>query len=141
MLLFTWANYKDLIMSDINYVEAQISCMAYAIYAEANTQSLQTKHGVGYLILNRVKSKRFGKDICDVVYSKGQFIGISDMLKHKYREPTTQDLLKTKLIALNIYYGKVVNPVGRSLYFHDDSIDMKHVWGKKAVKLDNLIFY
>jgi spore germination cell wall hydrolase CwlJ-like protein len=128
-------------MSDINYVESQIGCMAYAIYAEANTQSLEAKHGVGYLILNRVKAKRYGKDICDVVYRKGQFIGISDMLKHKYREPTTEDLLKTKLIALNIYYGKVTNPVGRSLYFHDDSIDMKHVWGRKAVKLDNLVFY
>lgn len=125
----------------MNYVEAQIGCMAYAIYAEANTQSLETKYGVGYLILNRVKTKRYGKDICDVVYSKGQFIGISDMLKDKYREPSTEDLLKTKLIALNIYYGKVVNPVGRSLYFHDDSIDMKHLWGKKAVKLDNLVFY
>ena len=128
-------------MESINYVDVQLTCMAYAIYAEANTQSLQTKHGVGYLILNRVRSKRYGKDICDVVYSKGQFIGIQDMLTNKHDEPTLEDLLKTKLIALNVYYGKVTNPVGRSLYFHDDSIDMKHVWGKKAVKLDNLIFY
>jgi len=128
-------------MESINYVDVQLTCMAYAIYAEANTQSLQTKHGVGYLILNRVRSKRYGKDICDVVYSKGQFIGIQDMLTNKHDEPTLEDLLKTKLIALNVYYGKVTNPVGRSLYFHDDSIDMKHVWGRKAVKLDNLIFY
>jgi spore germination cell wall hydrolase CwlJ-like protein len=128
-------------MSDINNLETQISCMAYAIYAEANTQSLEAKHGVGYLILNRVRSKRYGKDICDVVYSKGQFIGIQDILTNKHDEPTLEDLLKTKLIALNIYYGKVTNPVGRSLYFHDDSIDMKHLWGKKAVKLDNLVFY
>jgi spore germination cell wall hydrolase CwlJ-like protein len=128
-------------MSDINYVDVQIGCMAYAIYAEANTQSLEAKHGVGYLILNRVKSKRYGKDICDVVYSKGQFIGISDMLKHKYREPNIEDLLKTKLIALDVFYGKVVNPVARSLYFHDDSIDMKHLWGRKTVKIDNLVFY
>jgi hypothetical protein len=128
-------------MSDINNVEVQISCMAYAIYAEAHTQSLETKHGVGYLILNRVKSKRYGKDVCDVVYSKGQFIGIQDILTKKHDEPSTEDLLKTKLIALDVYYGKVTNPVGRSLYFHDDSIDMKHVWGKKSVKLDNLVFY
>jgi spore germination cell wall hydrolase CwlJ-like protein len=128
-------------MSDINNLETQISCMAYAIYAEANTQSLEAKHGVGYLILNRVKSKRYGKDICDVVYSKGQFIGIQDILTNKHDEPTLEDLLKTKLIALNIYYGKVTNPVGRSLYFHDDSIDMKHMWGRKSVKLDNLVFY
>jgi spore germination cell wall hydrolase CwlJ-like protein len=128
-------------MESINYVDVQLTCMAYAIYAEANTQSLQTKHGVGYLILNRVRSHKFGKNICDVVYSKGQFIGIQDMLTNKHNEPTLEDLLKTKLIALNVYYGKVTNPVGRSLYFHDDSIDMKHVWGRKSVKLDNLVFY
>jgi hypothetical protein len=63
------------------------------------------------------------------------------MLTNKHDEPSLEDLLKTKLIALDVYYGKVTNPVGRSLYFHDDSIDMKHLWGKKAVKLDNLIFY
>jgi len=128
-------------MSDINYIESQIGCMAYAIYAEANTQSLEAKHGVGYLILNRVKSRKYGKSICDVVYYKGQFIGINDMLKHKYREPNIEDLLKTKLIALDVFYGKVVNPVARSLYFHDDSIDMKHLWGRKTVKIDNLVFY
>ena len=128
-------------MSDINFIEAEISCMAYAIYAEANNQSLEAKHGVGYLILNRVKSHKFGKDACDVVYRKGQFIGISDMVSHKHEEPSLEDILKTKLIAFNVYYGKVVNPVGNSLYFHDDSIDMKHKWGKKAVKLDNLVFY
>lgn len=128
-------------MSDINYIETQISCIAYAIYAEANTQSLEAKHGVGYLILNRVKSKRYGHDACDVVYSKGQFIGINDLVTDKHAQPTEEDLLKTKLIAIDVYYGKVVNPVGNSLYFHDDSIDMKHKWGKKAVKLDNLIFY
>jgi spore germination cell wall hydrolase CwlJ-like protein len=128
-------------MDNINYVDIQLTCMAQAIYAEANTQSLEAKYGVGYLILNRVKSKRYGNNACDVVYSKGQFIGISDMLKHKYREPTTEDLLKTKLIALKVYYKLVTNPIGNSLYFHDDSIDMKHVWGRKTVKLNNLVFY
>lgn len=128
-------------MESINNVDVQLTCMAYAIYAEANTQSLQAKHGVGYLILNRVKSHKFGKDICDVVYSKGQFIGIDDIVNNRHEQPSHEDLLKTKLIALNVYYGKVVNPVGNSLYFHDDSINMKHIWGKKTVKLDNLIFY
>jgi spore germination cell wall hydrolase CwlJ-like protein len=128
-------------MESINHVDIQLTCMAYAIYSEANTQSLQAKHGVGYLILNRVRSNKFGKDICDVVYSKGQFIGIQDIINNKHDKPNVEDLLKTKLIALDIYYGRVTNPVGRSLYFHDDSIDMKHVWGKKAVKIDNLIFY
>jgi len=128
-------------MENINYVDIQLTCMAYAIYAEANTQSLEAKYGVGYLILNRVKSKRYGKDACDVVYSKGQFIGINDIVTNKHEPPSTEDLLKTKLIALKVYYKLVTNPVSNSLHFHDDSIDMKHIWGNKAVKLDNLVFY
>lgn len=128
-------------MTDINFIESEISCMAYAIYAEANTQSIQTKHGVGYVILNRVKSKRFGKSVCDVVYSKGQFIGIQDMINNIHDEPALKDLLETKLIALDVYYGKVANPVANSLYFHDDSINMRHVWGKHTIKLNNLTFY
>ena len=126
---------------DINQFDVEITCLAIAIYAEANTQSLEAKHGVGYLILNRVNSRKFGKDICDVVYSKGQFIGISDIVTNKHEQPSTEDLLKTKLIALNVYYNKVVNPVGKALYFHDDSINMKHLWGKQMTKLDNLVFY
>ena len=128
-------------MVDINYVDVQITCIAQAIYAEANTQSLEAKYGVGYLILNRVKSKRYGNDACDVVYSKGQFIGIDDIVNNRHEQPSTEDLLKTKLIAIKVYYNKVANPVGNATHFHDDSIDMKHVWGKKAVKIDNLIFY
>lgn len=128
-------------MTSIDYVDVQITCMAYAIYAEANTQSLNAKHGVGYVILNRVKSNRYGNDVCDVVYSKGQFIGISDIVTNKHEQPSSEDILKNKLIALNVYYGKVVNPVGKALHFHDDSINMKHLWGKQMVKLDNLVFY
>ena len=128
-------------MIDINYVDVQITCIAQAIYAEANTQSLEAKYGVGYLILNRVKSKRYGNDACDVVYSKGQFIGIDDMVNNRHEQPSTEDLLKTKLIAIKVYYNQVANPVGNATHFHDDSIDMRHVWGKKAVKIDNLIFY
>lgn len=128
-------------MINIDSIDIQITCMAQAIYAEANTQSLQAKYGVGYLILNRVRSKTYGADACDVVYRKGQFIGINDMVTNKHIQPSKEDLLRTKLIALKVYYKLVPNPVGNSLHFHDDSIDMKHVWGKKHVKLDNLVFY
>jgi spore germination cell wall hydrolase CwlJ-like protein len=127
---------------DINIIEVNISCMATAIYAEANTQSNEAKYGVGYVILNRVKSGKFGKDACEVVYKNGQFQGVHDLSQNIHKQPSQVDYLKTKLLAIKIYNHQVVNPVGNSLYFHDDSIkSMSQAWGNKQVKIDNLIFY
>jgi spore germination cell wall hydrolase CwlJ-like protein len=127
---------------DMQSFEVNVACMATAIYAEANTQSLDAKYGVGYVILNRLKSKRYGADICEVVYNKGQFEGVRDIATGKHIGPTKCDLLKTELIAINIITHKAINPVSNALYFHDDSIkSMSHAWGKKTTKIDNLIFY
>jgi hypothetical protein len=125
---------------DINSLDVEITCMATAIYAEASTQSLEAKYGVGYLILNRVKNGNFGKDVCEVVYKAGQFQGVYDIVNNKHHQPTKLDMLKTKLLALKIYNHKVINPVGNSIYFHDDSISSMP-WGKKTVKINNIIFY
>ena len=127
---------------DMNFVENEVGCMAYAIYAEAHTQSREAQQGVGYLIMNRLNSHKFGDSICEIVYSKGQFQGISDIKKHKHANPNNEDFLKSELIAVDVYFHRVMNPIGSSLYFHDDSIkSMSRKWGKKQVKIDNLIFY
>jgi len=125
---------------DINNLDIQITCMATAIYAEANTQSNEAKYGVGYLILNRVKNGNFGKDICEVVYKNGQFEGVHAIVTNKHSYPSKLDMINTKLLALKVYTHKVINPVGKSLYFHDDSISSMP-WGKRTTKIDNLIFY
>jgi len=127
---------------DFQSYEINVNCMAVAIYAEANTQSITAKHGVGYLILNRVKSKKYGQDICEVVYSKGQFEGVHDIVTGKHPQPAYKDILKAELIAIDVISHKVANPIANSVYFHDDSIrSMSYAWGKKTTKIDHLIFY
>lgn len=128
---------------DAYITEGDVHCIATAVYTEANTQSLEEKTSIIYLIMNRVRSGKFGKDACEVVYSKGQFIGVTNMLNGKQTKPDKVLFLKTQLLVLDtLFFKKYANHVANSLYFHDDSIDMAHVWHKKqTTKIGRLIFY
>ena len=61
---------------DINTLDLYMSCYAHAAYHEASTQ--QEIIGVFNVIRNRVKSKNYGNDPCEVVYDNSQFQGITD---------------------------------------------------------------
>jgi len=41
-----------------------------------------------------------------------------------------------------LVFKKYSNPVANSLYFHDDSIDMRFIWNKKkVVHIGRMVFY
>jgi spore germination cell wall hydrolase CwlJ-like protein len=129
---------------DIHVSEADVHCISLAIFTEANTQPLEAKLGVLFTIINRVRSGKFGKDACEVTFSKGQFIGIQDMMKVNEKNIDKTALLKTKLLVVDtLFFKKYANPVGNTTYyFHDDSINMQHIWKKKkVVKLGRMEFY
>jgi spore germination cell wall hydrolase CwlJ-like protein len=128
---------------DLHISEHDIHCIATAVYVEVNTQSLEEKLGVINVIMNRVRSKRFGRDACEVVYARGQFIGIENMMKANEKNIDQETLLKTKLLVIDtLLFKKHSNPVAQSLYFHDDSIDMQYIWNKKkVVHIGRMVFY
>jgi spore germination cell wall hydrolase CwlJ-like protein len=128
---------------DIHISEHDVHCIATAVYVEVNTQSLEEKLGVINVIMNRVRSKRFGRDACEVVYARGQFIGIENMMKANEKNIDQETLLKTKLLVIDtLLFKKHSNPVAQSLYFHDDSIDMQYIWNKKkVVHIGRMVFY
>jgi spore germination cell wall hydrolase CwlJ-like protein len=106
-------------------------------------QSLEEKLGVINVIMNRVRSGKFGRTPCEVIYSRGQFVGIENMMKANEKNIDQEALLKTKLLVIDtLFFKKHANPVGNSLYFHDDSIDMKYIWNKKPnVTIGRMVFY
>ena len=128
---------------DIHISEHDVHCIATAVYVEVNTQSLEEKLGVINVIMNRVRSKRFGRDACEVVYARGQFVGIENMMKANEKNIDQETLLKTKLLVIDtLFFKKHTNPVGDSLYFHDDSIDMRYIWDKKPnITIGRMVFY
>ena len=128
---------------DIHISEHDIHCIATAVYTEVNMQSLEEKLGVINVIMNRVRSKRFGRDACEVVYARGQFVGIENMMKANEKNIDQKTLLKTKLLVIDtLLFKKHSNPVAQSLYFHDDSINMQYIWNKKkVVHIGRMVFY
>ncbi len=120
-------------------LELEIGCYAAAVYHESNTQSLQEKLGVLNVVRNRLKSGRWGNTVCSVVYSNGQFIGVTDQ---SHDDVDTKAFLETELFVLDaIVFNKYANPVADALYFHDDSIKTMAGWGKKKVKIGRMVFY
>jgi spore germination cell wall hydrolase CwlJ-like protein len=128
---------------DMQLTEHDLHCIATAVYTEVNTQSLEEKLGVIHVIMNRVRSKRFGRDVCEVVYARGQFIGVENYVNGKQAPPDQKIFLETQLLVLDtLVFKKYANPVANSLYFHDDSIDMQFIWNKKkVVHIGRMVFY
>lgn len=126
---------------DINHLEVDVACYATAVYHEVNTRSLEEKLGVINVIRNRVRSGRWGRDVCSVVYANGQFIGVTD---ESHNEVDKRAYLETELLVLDaVVFNKYANPVGQALYFHDDSMQAKTAWfgKKKMVKIGRMVFY
>jgi spore germination cell wall hydrolase CwlJ-like protein len=125
---------------DINALELDISCYATAVYHEVNTQSLEEKLGVINVIRNRLNSGRWGRSVCDVVYSNGQFA----VRTETHKEVDRKTYLQTQLLVLDaIVFHKYANPVADALYFHDDSIPPKNSWfgKKKIIHIGRMVFY
>lgn len=53
--------------------DADLRCLAGAIYFESRGEPLAGQLAVAEVILNRTQSRRFGGSVCDVVTQKGQF--------------------------------------------------------------------
>lgn len=126
---------------DMHHLELDVACYATAVYHEVNTRSLEEKLGVINVIRNRVRSGRWGRDVCSVVYANGQFIGVTD---ESHNEVDKRAYLETELLVLDaVVFNKYANPVGQALYFHDDSMQAKTAWfgKKKMVKIGRMVFY
>jgi len=126
---------------DMNELEMNINCYAQAVYHEVNTRTLEEKVGVINVIRNRLRSGRWGRDVCSVIYASGQFIGVTNESHIPVNE---RAYLETKLLVINtVVFNKHTNPVADALYFHDDSIPPKKEWfGKrKKTHIGRMVFY
>lgn len=121
----------EVIPPEITVLNAQeVACMAQAIYFEARGESERGQIAVGYVILNRMKDKRFKSTACEVVHSglvrngrvvrnRCQFAwycdGLSDVPKNPVAYARAIEL--AKLVLLKV----APNPIGNSLFFHGRS--------------------
>lgn len=103
-------------------------CLAEAIYQEARGESIQGQMAVKQVVLNRVQHPHFPKNICEVVFQRGQFSWTAGWKTWTYTPVTLQLALDTTTTNL------------KALYFHSTNINPN--WNKTYITtIGNHRFY
>jgi N-acetylmuramoyl-L-alanine amidase len=105
--------------------DKELDCFTVAIYRESGGESLYGQIAVGWVILNRLNSKRFGSSICAIVYSK-EF-----SFNHKNERPIV-DWRRRKDFAKLIFDKHFVDPTKGALFFQN--LKAKR-WAKKPCNI------
>jgi spore germination cell wall hydrolase CwlJ-like protein len=122
-------------------------CLAEAIYFEARSESEDGRAAVAQVVLNRVKSGKYPRSVCGVVYQNRhrrlacQFSFACEGKALRITEP--QPWQAAERIAHAVYAGSIhVAEVGDATHYHADYV--RPHWARKLKKLDVIgrhIFY
>ena len=126
----------------LRYSTADVDCLARNIYHEAGVEPTVGKYAVAQVTLNRLKTGRWGHDICSVVYSKAQFSWTLN--KKKLNEHPRGALWdESRKVARTVLdQGARVPSLAQSTYYHADYV--QPLWVKSVVKIQQIgqhIFY
>jgi len=103
----------------VKYTPKDVECLTKNIYYEARGEDKTGKYAVANVTLNRMKTGKWGKDVCKVVYAKKQF---SWTLQKKLPKPEKSLWEESKSIAIEVLEGTRVRGLSDSLYYHADYI-------------------
>ncbi len=117
-------------------------CLAKNIFFEAGIEPIEGKIAVAQVIMNRLETKRWGDNVCSVVYARKQFSWTLE--KKKVNEKPSGPLWKESMSALEkfIQCYRIVG-LENSRHYHADYIK-KPYWVKKKRTVETIgqhIFY
>ncbi len=125
----------------------EIECLALNIYFEARGEPETGQLAVGHVVMNRVASARFPSTVCDVIQQGGelrryrcQFSWWCDGRSDRPRNKRLWE--KSAELALNVYWGRSVDPTEGALWYHADYV--KPYWREefeRGPKIGRHIFY
>jgi spore germination cell wall hydrolase CwlJ-like protein len=130
-------------------ISKQVQCLAKNIYYEASNQDFEGKLAVAQVTVNRASSGKFPTDICDVVYQKTLYNGVTvcqfSWTCQQVLPPKNEYLWEeSKYIANKVLTTPLVHSKLKEsnvLYYHADYVNPG--WNKEHIvtKIGNHIFY
>lgn len=123
--------------------QADVDCLALAMYFEARGEGAKGMQAVGSVVLNRVKHNGFPATVCKVIREGGEKRGcqFSWWCDGKSDKPTNLTLWKSaQSVASDLLRGKRSDPTRGAIFFHNTSIDPKWPY-KRTVTIGRHVFY
>jgi spore germination cell wall hydrolase CwlJ-like protein len=106
------------------------------LYNEARGESVIAQEHVASVVVSRTESGLFPKRLCDVVYQKGQFQGITTL---KIRDKIAFKRIHT--LATKIIVGNYKLPNKGRLYFNQTRLGKKYKTKYEVLQVGNHYFY
>jgi spore germination cell wall hydrolase CwlJ-like protein len=129
----------------VSYSREDLKLLACLVHSEAGTQSYEGKLAVANVVLNRVKSSKYGGSIKSVIYQPGQFsVANSGSLA---KQLSNYDNYNSNSQQLSVKAAKAAlegaNNIGSRLYFHSYKAAVRKGYDKKktSVKLGDHLFW
>lgn len=122
-------------------LDAELHCLAGAVYFEARGEELDGQLAVAQVIINRTEDGRFPKSYCGVVRQKGQF---SFMRGHRMPQAPSGSAAWERAVAIAqiAHQGLWESEAGDATFFHARHV--KPGWSQRKTRLaqiDTHIFY
>jgi len=129
-------------------VEKSLDCLAINVYREAGHEPFEGKVAVAQVTMNRVKSNKFPRSVCAVVYQKSrftervvcQFSWYCDS-KHRNRPIDEEAYEESYRVAKMVFLEDFkLESIENALYYHADYVNPN--WKlKRIAKIGTHIFY
>jgi hypothetical protein len=121
-----------------------LDCLTDAVYYEARGETKRGQQAVATVVLNRVKSPKFPKTVCGVVFQRAsggcQFSFACDgSMRHGHEADAWEE---ARRVASRALAGYVLRDVGSATHFH--TIDVDPDWGSKMLRVATVglhVFY
>lgn len=132
--------YKE--KENIKLSKKDYDCLVRNIAYEAGAESHAGKIAVAQITHNRIKSGKWGKSFCSVIYSPYQFSWTLDDSK-RHKNPTGGSLETSKIAVDHFLHGARVVGLENSMFYHGDYISTPK-WAKKmeiVAQIGKHVFY
>jgi N-acetylmuramoyl-L-alanine amidase len=124
----------------VKYTAKELECLTKNIYYEAGIEDSVGKYAVANVTINRLKTGKWGKDICQVVYAPKQFSWTSNK---RLPKPNKELWTESQKIAVAALSGKRVRGLTDSLFYHATYINLPRWVNKEehVVTIGRHVFY
>lgn len=116
--------------------QSELDCLTRVVLYEAGAEPRAGQVAVAQVVMNRMRSGRFPRTVCGVIYQRGQFSSI-----RSFAPPRGARWQRAERLARDVIDG--TSPiVGNALYFHATHVRPAYVRSRTRVaQVGNHIFY